>query len=254
MGRTIGVERNGRIFYREFGTGNPLVLVPSLWVTSKSYVVLGEELGKYFHVFIPDIYRGNSTFSKVATSLDEYVDTLSIFIENLRLKNYFLVGVSLSGITATKYVLKYKNRPKKVFLLSTTILPLNLKRERRTLFIGYFRLVFHNLFSLEGWRKNWLWITDGLENVVRHFRQAWIEGIIATSLEIEDIKSLPIPTKLIFALHDEFIPSEAVERLSKIKNLQVQVVEGYHGWFFGHEKELVREITHFFSGNSASSL
>ena len=107
-------------------------------------------------------------------------------------------------------------------------------------------LLYHNMFSFEGHAKNWLWITDGLGSVRRHFRQAWTEGLIATSLKIENIKQLPVLTKLVFALRDEFIPREAVSRLSKIKNLSVETVDGYHGWFFRHEKQLAEKIVGFF--------
>jgi hypothetical protein len=103
------------------------------------------------------------------------------------------------------------------------------------------------MFSFDGIASNWLWITDGIENAWRHFRQTWTEGLIATSLKIANIKSLPIPTKLVFALRDEFIPREAVERLSKVKNLELEVVDRYHAWFFRHEEELAVEIFKFFN-------
>lgn len=222
------------------------MLLPSLWVTSTSYRALGQELGKFYHVFIPDIFRGKSEFSGVAVSIDAYVAKLAEFIQSLRLKNYYLVGVSLSGIIATKYVLAYPNKPKKMFLVSTTVLPLRIKHERLTLLWGYVMLLYHNMFSREGWVKNWLWITDGLDYARRHFRQAWTEGLIATSLKIDNITQLPVPTKLVFALRDEFVPREAVSRLQKVENLEVETVDDYHGWFFRHEEELVQKIVRYF--------
>lgn len=240
------IGRNNSIHYLEFGKGEPLVLVPSLWVTSKSYVALGQALGTQYHVFIPDLYRGKSEFSGTATSIEDYVAMLGEFIRRLHLSRYYLIGVSLSGIVATKYVLNKTNLPIKLLLVSSTVLPLNIKNPRRTLFWGYLMLLYHNMFSIEGLAVNWLWITDGLENVWRHFRQAWTEGLIATSLEIKDVKRLPVPTKLIFALRDEFIPREAFDRSRTVKNLELEAVDGYHGWFFRHEQELVTKIFKFF--------
>ncbi len=250
MDKILRINTEETIFYREFGKGIPLVLVPSLWVTSTSYIALGKELGKHFRVLIPDIYCGKSIFPKEVKSIDAYVDKLEEFIRGLRLTQYFLIGVSLSGIAAIKYVLRYKNRPKKMFLISTTLLPLNIKRQRLTLFWGYLMILYHNMFSREGIAINWLWITDGMDNARWHFRQAWTEGLIATSLEIENIKMVPVSTKLVFALRDEFIPREAVARLSKVKNLELEVLDRFHGWFFRHEKELVDKIVHFFNRNS----
>jgi pimeloyl-ACP methyl ester carboxylesterase len=234
------------IHYLEFGQGEPLVLVPSLWVTSTSYKALGQELGKFFHVYIPDIFRGKSEFSFVATDIESYVAKLAEFIQGVQLKNYYLIGVSLSGIIASKYIRASSHNPKKAFLISTTVLPLRVNHERLTLMWGYIMLVYHNMFSREGRAKNRMWIGDGLDNARRHFRQAWTEGLIASSLHIENIRQLPVPTKLVFALRDEFIPKEAVDRLSKVKNLELEIIDGYHGWFFGREEELTEKIFQYF--------
>ena len=253
MHKYIHINSGNTIHYLEFGKGEPLVLVPSLWVTSNSYTVLWRTLGKHFTVYIPDIFRGNSRFSKNATSIDEYVNLLTEFIRRTKLKNYYLVGISLSGIVATKYIFNGSHLPRKLFLASTTVLPLDIKNQRFSLFLGYLKLLYHNMFSIEGYANNWLWITDGLENLLKHSRQAWNEGLIATSLEMEHITSMPIPTKLVFALGDEFLPTEGATRLAKVKNLDLEVVERHHAWFFRHEKDLVEKIVHFFNGNSAST-
>lgn len=246
MDKILRVSNKETIFYREYGHGEPVVLVPSLWVTSKSYRALGQELGKFYRVFIPDIFCGRSKFSREATGIDAYASKLAVFIRRLRLKTYYLIGVSISGMIVTNYIRRNILLPKKIFLVSTTVLPLNIRHQRFTLWCGYCMLLYHNLFSLDGIATNWLWITDGLENAWRHFRQAWTEGIIATSLKIEDVNCLPVPTKLLFALRDEFIPREAVSRLLKVRNLEVETVDCHHGWFFRHEEELVQKIAQFF--------
>lgn len=238
-----------RLHYLEFGRGDPVVLIPSLWVTSKSYAALGRELGKFYHVFIPDIFRGLSGFSRQATTIDDYVTALSEFISRLHLKQHHLIGISLSGITVMKYLLRGYSLPKKVFLVSTTVVPLNYKMERFTLLWGYFMLLYHNAFSWDGIASNYLWITDGLSYAWRHFGQAWQEGLIATSLAIDDIKSLPVPSKLLFALRDEFLKKELTGRLSKVKNMQLETINCYHAWFFRREKELVQNIRAFFNAD-----
>ena len=202
-------------------------------------------MGKHYKVHIPDLYKGKSLFLKEATSIENYVTELARFIDRMHFTDYYLIGISLSGIIVNKYVLGYPLKPKKLFLVSTTILPLKIKRQRQTLFWGYLKLLYHNMFSLKGISVNLMWIIDGMENAIMHFRQTILEGIIASSLKIKEIKSLPISTKLIFARKDEYIPSEAVNRLSKVKNLELEVVNGYHGWFFGREEELVQKIYKF---------
>lgn len=236
-----------KLHYLEFGKGKPVILIPSLWVTSKTYFVLGREIGKYYHVYIPDLYCGKSKFENNAIKIEDYIQLLAEFIRKLNIKKYYLVGISLSGIIIAKFLLKYKRLPIKSFLISTTVLPLKLKNQRLFLFRGYIMILVHNLSSFSGLKTNWLWISDGLENAWRHFRQALIQGLIASSVKIENIKRLPVPVKLIFALRDEFIPREAVGRLAKVKNLDLETIDGYHGWFFRREKELALKIRKFFS-------
>jgi pimeloyl-ACP methyl ester carboxylesterase len=246
MDKYLRLINNESIFYREFGKGETVVLVPSMWVTSTSYSELGKKLGKYYRVLIPDIYRGKSTFPNIATSIDEYASKLDEFIHLMDIQSYYLIGVSLSGFTITKFVQTYTNKPKKLFLISTSVLPLGVKYQFGVLFLGYLKLLYHNIFSIDGWLINWLWIKDGLYYFRLHARQMWKEGKIAGTLDVKQISSMPIPTKLIFALKDEFIPQETVGRLKRVKNLEVEEIDGYHGWFFHHEEKLTKKIVQFF--------
>jgi len=238
------------VYYREFGKGKELIIVPSLWVTSVSYIPLGKELGKYFHVVIPDLYRGKSKYVDSPKTHDDYVDELHRFIKAMHTRNFFLIGVSLSGITALKYILRYKLRPQKLFLVNTSIVPVvepfDLARQRRILRFGYFKLLWGNLNSWRGLQLNFQWVIDWIVSTIRHPLGALTEGLIGSTVQVPKIFALPVPTKLLFARYDEFIPFEAVARMAKIKNLTVKVIEGDHGWFFGREDELVLEIIGYF--------
>jgi pimeloyl-ACP methyl ester carboxylesterase len=253
----LNFSSKDRLYYREFGKGKDVVLIPSLWVTSTSYAPLGEELGKHFHVIIPDLFRGKSKYSDSPKNHEDYVDELQRFIRAMNIKDYFLIGVSLSGITALKYILRSSPLPKKLFLVNSSMVPIvepfDMTRQRRILIKGYFDLLLGNLKSLKGIRSNTRWVTDWIVNAVRHPTGAFREGLIGLSIRVPDISSVPIPSKLFFAKHDEFIPFDAVSRMKQIGNLAVEVIDGSHGWFFGREGELAAEINEYFSEGKKAS-
>lgn len=245
MDKFTKLKNGNKIHYLQFGKGEPLVLLPSLWLTSKSYADLGKQLGKYYKVFVPDLYKGKSFFSDRALDIDDYAVELVGFIKQMHLENYFLVGASFSGIIACKFVLNYSPRPKKLLLVSTTVLPFKMKSQFFNLFRGYIELFCNNTYSLKGIRVNLMWVADAVGYAKRHLKQFVLEWKTAGSLRGEEIATLPVPTKLIFAKKDEFIPFKVVKKLRKVKNLEVEVVDKFHGWFFRREKELAQKIINF---------
>ncbi len=246
--KSLYVQVNSiKIHYLTAGQGKTLVLLPSLWITSESYICLGSELSKYFKVIIPDIFRGRSVFNKNGKNIVDYVETFAHFANVLSLNKYYLVGISFSGLIATKYAVQYSNTINKLFLVSTTTVPLSIKNKKFILIYGYAKLLYHNMFSMDGIRTNLLWFGDGLKNLFKHPIQVIFEGLVATSNYDDQIIDMKVPTKLLFANKDEFISKETISRMKRINNLEIEVVDHYHAWFFRHEEMLVRRIVDFFN-------
>ncbi|KKU10787.1 MAG: alpha/beta hydrolase fold protein [Parcubacteria group bacterium GW2011_GWA2_46_7] len=239
-----------KIHYLTAGGGMTLVLLPSLWVTSESYIFLGSELSKNFKVIIPDIYRGESVFDKNTKNIDDYVESLYDFIKALSIDKFYLVGISFSGLVATQYAFQHAKSINRLFLVSTTAVPLLIKNKKLILIFGYAKLLYHNMFSGDGIKTNLLWLNDSIKNLIRHPKQVIYEGFLATSNYDDNITDMKVPTKLIFAKKDEFIPTETLTetliKMKKITNLEVEVVDHYHAWFFRHEDELAKRVVDFF--------
>lgn len=244
---TLDGEMKGTVHYVELGHGEPLVLLPSLWTTTKSYRILGKELAQHYHVYIPNLYRGKSTFSRNARTLEDYVTGLDAFINGLHLQSPYLIGVSMSGLLASRYVHEHPSTIKKLYLVSTSPIPVELKNKKTILLSGYAKLLYHNMFSSDGIKTNALWVTDGLSTLVKHPRQMVHDGLIAIADYTHKPDAMPVPTKLLFAGRDEYIPARTVDLMKHVKNLEIEEVDRYHGWFFQHEEELAQKIVDFFS-------
>jgi pimeloyl-ACP methyl ester carboxylesterase len=224
---------NQYLHYLEAGKGKTVILLPSLWVTSKSYAGLGDILSQKYHVLIPDIFKGSSVFTQKATDLYDYIDPLLEFLKLLRLSEYYLIGISGSGFLASAFINRTSHKPKHLLLFSTTYHPDVLNGNRvLSILKSYLLLLWHNFHSWQGTKINLLWLGDGLTFLFRHPYQYFQEVLF----DIEDkyqLAATPVPTTLYTATQDEFLSLETVVgKNEKIKNLQVVPVVGYHTWFF----------------------
>ncbi len=239
---------NDIISYEEFGSGKEvIILLPSLWVTSRSYRTLGKELSIKYRVLIPNLYKGESSFSKNARSVDDYTRALDFFTEKLKIDCFYLLSISFGGFISVRYQQLYARKARKVFLSSTLIAPIKFENRILVLFWGSLKLLFYNSFSVSGIKTNLLWIVDGLVYFIRHPKQFLLEGLIATKEYDYEISEMFVPTKLLFALKDEFINVAYLENMKSIGNLEIETINARHAWFFSKEKILRDKVFDFFN-------
>jgi pimeloyl-ACP methyl ester carboxylesterase len=246
MDQYLQLDQKTRVHYAELGTGEPLILLPSLWTTSLSYERLGIELGKQYHVFIPDLNKTKSTFQKTIRTYDDFVEELHRFVTALHIKQFYLVGISQSGFYGAKYVRAYPQGVKKMFIVSSSVVGVDIPYKKIILAKGYIKLFSHNMTSRIGLKTNTLWLREAWLYFWRHPKQFIYEGLVATGDYGKQPLSLPVSSKLLFATRDEFIPHFLLDQMKKVKNLQTEVIDGYHCWFFFHESVLVDKIVSFF--------
>lgn len=237
--------------YQEFGQGEVLVLLPSNWLTSYSYQSIAQKMAKKYRVIVPDLYRGLSRYRKNALTTDDYVKKLHDFLQSLKVGNYYLVGVSFSGLIASEYLHQYPSELKKVMLVST-IAPIKSSRKNEITFlsgfIGYIKLFYHNALSLQGTKVNLLWLFDSFFNFfIRHPRQFFLDALIITSKLKDSESKIPVPTKILFANKDEFIPCKTFRKIKETHNLETETIDDYHAWFFLNENLLIEKVFAFFS-------
>jgi pimeloyl-ACP methyl ester carboxylesterase len=90
--------------YREYGTGQPLIILHGLFGSSDNWQSLGKRLSPYFHVYLIDQrnhgrsgHSNDHTYELMADDLDE-------FILEKDLEDIILLGHSMGGKTAMTYV------------------------------------------------------------------------------------------------------------------------------------------------------
>ncbi|AFY37435.1 alpha/beta hydrolase fold protein [[Leptolyngbya] sp. PCC 7376] len=109
----------GQIFWRETGQGNAIVFIHGECRDSSQWSNYFEEISKKYHCFAPDLLGfGDSERSKVPYSIQWESEVLEELFDNLRLKQFYLVGDGLGAWVATRYAVNHPEQIKGLVLRS----------------------------------------------------------------------------------------------------------------------------------------
>lgn len=109
----------GLLFWREVGTGAPIIFLHGTWTDSSQWVRVMEILSRDFHCFTPDLLGfGESEFPNVHYSVNLQVESINEFLDALKLERVYIVGHSLGAWIAATYGLQHPERVSKLILIS----------------------------------------------------------------------------------------------------------------------------------------
>jgi esterase len=110
-----------KLFFRETGAGQPLIILHGLFGTSDNWVTIARKLEENFRVLIPDLRNhGHSPHSPVF-DFPALEDDLLEFIETHELENPILLGHSLGGKTAMLFALHQPERVAKLVVVDISL-------------------------------------------------------------------------------------------------------------------------------------
>jgi esterase len=110
------------LFYREYGKGQPVVILHGLLGISDNWVAISRKLAEEgFRVLIPD--QRNHGHSPHHPVLNYYAltDDLSGFIETHKLQKPILIGHSMGGKVAMKYTLENPSKVERLVIVDTSL-------------------------------------------------------------------------------------------------------------------------------------
>jgi pimeloyl-ACP methyl ester carboxylesterase len=105
------------MFLREAGGGEPLVLLPSMLVLSRSYRPIIGELGRWFHVMCPEFPGvGHGEQLEQPWTFEEYGDFLLSFFDAMKIEQAIVVGHSNSGPLGIIFAAEHPQRVSQLIL------------------------------------------------------------------------------------------------------------------------------------------
>lgn len=105
------------LFYREFGEGQPVVILHGLFGQSDNWVTVGRRIADKFHVFIPDQRNHGQSPHSAAHSFSAMAADLAGFFERHGIENPILIGHSMGGKVAMVYALENPEKVQKLIVI-----------------------------------------------------------------------------------------------------------------------------------------
>jgi pimeloyl-ACP methyl ester carboxylesterase len=97
------------VYYEEYGTGEPLVLIPGLLGSIESHWRrFLPEYARHFHTIAVDLRgHGKTDNPSGVLRLDQCVDDLHALLDTLQIEQAFILGYSFGGYLALAYALRH---------------------------------------------------------------------------------------------------------------------------------------------------
>ena len=197
----------GKTWINEIGDKNlpPLLLLHGMSGSSTLWYPNVDYLSKYFRIIAPDIIgqAGKSLLIKPLKSSVDLEKWLDQVIDELKLDQVYLCGMSFGGWLATKYAVFEPNKVKKLVLLDPAATFLPLKSE------FYFKMFSALLFPNSSTGKSFEnWLTQGYQMNDDYSKQMTIgmmdykpmkgqKTILAKELKDSELKKLNMPVMVL---------------------------------------------------------
>jgi esterase len=96
-----------KLFYRQFGEGQPVIILHGLFGLSDNWVSIGKRIATRFAVYIPDLRNHGQSSHSPTFNYPAMTDDLLEFIEEHNLTNPILIGHSMGGKVAMNFALDH---------------------------------------------------------------------------------------------------------------------------------------------------
>jgi esterase len=101
-----------KLFFRKFGTGQPLIILHGLLGMSDNWVTLGKKLSGDYTIYLPDLRNHGQSPHSMEFSYKAMADDLLEFIEDHQIENPVIAGHSMGGKVAMLFTLNHPDKVK----------------------------------------------------------------------------------------------------------------------------------------------
>jgi pimeloyl-ACP methyl ester carboxylesterase len=99
-----------KLFFRETGSGTPLVILHGLYGSSDNWMSIARQLAGDYHVILPDQRNHGQSPHSPVHDYPSLVSDLEAFVHDRGLDRFILMGHSMGGKTAIYYALQHPEK------------------------------------------------------------------------------------------------------------------------------------------------
>ncbi len=269
---TIIMKDGTEIYYKDWGTGQPVVFSHGWPLNADSWETQMMFLASKGYRCIAHDRRGHGRSSQPwnGNEMDTYADDLSELIEKLDLKDAFLIGFSAGGGEITRYIGRHGTKRLAKIALISAVPPLMLKTPANPGGLpieGFDKIRTNSINDRSQFYKD---LANGpffganrpgskvSQGMIDSF---WLQGMKAGSKNTYDcikafsetdftegLKKIDIPTLIIHGDDDQIVPigASALHSAEIIKNATLKIYPGApHGIPYTHKDQLNEDLLAF---------
>lgn len=277
---TITTKDGAEIYYKDWGTGQPVVFSHGWPLSSEAWAGQMLFLAQNGYRAIAHDRRGHGRSSQTSShnDMNSYADDLAVLLDHLDVKNAVLVGHSTGGGEVTRYIGRYGTKRVKKVVLIAAVPPILLKTEanpeglpmeafdglRASLakdpsqFYRDLAILFYGTnragakVSQGTLDQFWLWSMQASLKSVYECIEAFSETDFT-----EDLKKFDVPTLLLHGEDDQIVPVMGSSKKSAklIKGAEaIYYPAAPHGITATHADQINTELLRFLGKGSQGSL
>lgn len=106
-----------KLFYRHFGTGQPLIILHGIFGLSDNWITHGKRLAEKYAVYLPDLRNHGQSPHSPTFNYHAMADDLLQFIEDHNLTNPVIIGHSMGGKVTMQFALEHPEIPSRLILV-----------------------------------------------------------------------------------------------------------------------------------------
>jgi non-heme chloroperoxidase len=269
---TITTKDGTKIFYKDWGTGQPIVFSHGWPLSADDWDNQMLFFGQRGYRVIAHDRRGHgrSTQTWDGNEMDTYADDLSALFEALDLKNAYMVGHSTGGGEVAHYIGRHGTKRVGKAVLIGAVPPVMVKSdsnpgglpidvfdgirkgvaENRSQFYKDLTMPFYGYNRpgakvSEGIRDKW-WLQGMMGGVKAHYD--CVKAFSETDFT-EDLKKNDVPTLILHGDDDQIVPYADAALLSAklVKNATLKIYPGFpHGMATTHPDVINADLLAFF--------
>ena len=276
---TITTKDGTKIFYKDWGTGQPIVFSHGWPLSADDWDGQMLYFGNLGYRVIAHDRRGHGRSDQTwgGNDMNTYADDLAELFEKLDLKDAIMVGHSTGGGEVARYLGRHGSKRVAKAALVSAITPLMLKTEKNPLgtpiavfdglraalaanrpqfyiditlpFYGYNR---PGAKISEGIRQHW-WLQGMVGSVKAHYDCI---GVFSETDTTEDLKKIDIPVLVMHSEDDQIVPIAAAGPAAAklLKHATLKVYKDLpHGMPATHPELVNAELLAFFKGRQTAT-